>query len=79
MNAITRLGLWLVRISSPDSISPEVQSALIAARGSLSDIEERARDARERLALAIVDAKAANILHQPDKAEGAASERIRCW
>ncbi len=65
MNIATRLGLWIVRVSNPGSAS-SVQAAIEVARGSLSNIEEEAKDARERLALAIVDAKAANIRHRPD-------------
>lgn len=65
MNVATRFGLWIVRVSNPGSASG-VQAAIEVARGSLSNIEEEAKDARERLALAIVDAKAANIRHRPD-------------
>lgn len=63
MNIVTRFGLWLVRVGNDTDVSPEMQAALIATRGSLNDIERVSRKARERLALAIIDAKAANILH----------------
>lgn len=66
MNLITRFGLWLVRISAPDLVNPEVRAVVMAVEDNLTVIEQEVREARRRLAFAIVDAKAANILHLPD-------------
>lgn len=75
MSIITRFGLWLVRISAPEMADPEVRAAVMAVEGNLTAIEQEIQEARRRLAFAIVDAKAANILHLPDN-EARMSRRL---
>jgi hypothetical protein len=67
MNAITRLGLWIVRMSAPQNSEARIDALIRTTAAEVSDIERDQRMIRERLAIAIYDAKAANILRKPER------------
>jgi hypothetical protein len=66
VNAVTRFGLWLVKVSAPPESDPRVRAIIDAAEDGMCEVERDQQAIRERLALAIYQAKADNILRKPE-------------